>query len=154
MDDENVTLQIWDTAGQERFLSLGNAFYRGADICMLSFDVTRNDTFEALETWRDEFLLHANPADEQNFPFAVLANKVDLTSERSVSSSRAQNWCRHQDGDVTYFETSAKDSTNVSQAFYEMTKKALPYVKQNVTKKAYYPDPSEDLMDGHRKKCC
>jgi GTPase SAR1 family protein len=32
-------LQIWDTAGQERFLSLGRAFYRGADCCVLVFDV-------------------------------------------------------------------------------------------------------------------
>ncbi len=27
--------QIWDTAGQERFQSLGVAFYRGADCCVL-----------------------------------------------------------------------------------------------------------------------
>ena len=31
--------QIWDTAGQERFQSLGVAFYRGADSCVLVFDV-------------------------------------------------------------------------------------------------------------------
>ena len=30
-----MTLQIWDTAGQERFQSLGVAFYRGADCCVL-----------------------------------------------------------------------------------------------------------------------
>ena len=35
VDGTNVTLQIWDTAGQERFQSLGSAFYRGADACML-----------------------------------------------------------------------------------------------------------------------
>ncbi|KAJ8963544.1 hypothetical protein NQ314_005549 [Rhamnusium bicolor] len=28
-------MQIWDTAGQERFQSLGVAFYRGADCCVL-----------------------------------------------------------------------------------------------------------------------
>ena len=31
--------QIWDTAGQERFQSLGVAFYRGADCCVLVYDV-------------------------------------------------------------------------------------------------------------------
>ena len=30
-----TTLQIWDTAGQERFMSLGVAFYRGSDACVL-----------------------------------------------------------------------------------------------------------------------
>ena len=40
VDDKLVTLQIWDTAGQERFQSLGMAFYRGADACMLAYDIT------------------------------------------------------------------------------------------------------------------
>ena len=35
IDEVEVTLQIWDTAGQERFQSLGTAFYRGADACLL-----------------------------------------------------------------------------------------------------------------------
>lgn len=51
--------QIWDTAGQERFQSLGVAFYRGADCCVLVFDVTHPKTFETLDSWRDEFLIQA-----------------------------------------------------------------------------------------------
>jgi Ras-related protein Rab-7A len=50
-------MQIWDTAGQERFQSLGVAFYRGADCCVLVFDVTVPKTFETLDSWRDEFLI-------------------------------------------------------------------------------------------------
>lgn len=49
--------KIWDTAGQERFQSLGVAFYRGADCCVLAYDVTSARSFEALDSWRDEFLL-------------------------------------------------------------------------------------------------
>jgi hypothetical protein len=49
--------QIWDTAGQERFQSLGVAFYRGADCCVLVYDVNSMKTFEDLDTWRDEFLI-------------------------------------------------------------------------------------------------
>ena len=30
-----ITLQIWDTADQEKYQSLGSAFYRGADCCLL-----------------------------------------------------------------------------------------------------------------------
>ena len=39
VEDRLVTMQIWDTAGQERFQSLGVAFYRGADCCVLVYDV-------------------------------------------------------------------------------------------------------------------
>lgn len=49
--------QIWDTAGQERFQSLGVAFYRGADCCVLVYDVNNTKTFEDLDNWRDEFLI-------------------------------------------------------------------------------------------------
>jgi Ras-related protein Rab-11A len=34
-DGKIIKAQIWDTAGQERFQSLGVAFYRGADSCVL-----------------------------------------------------------------------------------------------------------------------
>ena len=49
--------QIWDTAGQERFQSLGVAFYRGADCCVIVYDVNSNKSFENLDHWKDEFLV-------------------------------------------------------------------------------------------------
>jgi Ras-related protein Rab-7A len=68
----NSDLQIWDTAGQERFQSLGVAFYRGADCCVLVYDVNNSKSFEALDSWRDEFLIQANPRDPESFPFVSL----------------------------------------------------------------------------------
>lgn len=46
VDDRLVTMQLWDTAGQERFQSLGVAFYRGADCCILVYDVNSTKSFE------------------------------------------------------------------------------------------------------------
>merc|ERR1712196_728718 len=74
-DQRLVTMQIWDTAGQERFQSLGVAFYRGADACILVFDVTTKKSFDALDTWRDEFLVQASPTNPNDFPFMVIGNK-------------------------------------------------------------------------------
>ena len=37
---ENAITKIWDTAGQEKFRSLGGAFYRGADCCVLVYDIS------------------------------------------------------------------------------------------------------------------
>lgn len=82
VDDRLITMQIWDTAGQERFQSLGVAFYRGADACVLVFDVNVTKTFENLDSWREEFLVQAGPRDPENFPFVVLGNKIDLENER------------------------------------------------------------------------
>lgn len=49
-------IQIWDTAGQERFQSLGVAFYRGADCCVLVYDVNVMKSFDTLDNWHEEFL--------------------------------------------------------------------------------------------------
>mmetsp|Transcript_17476 Transcript_17476/g.49130 ORF Transcript_17476/g.49130 Transcript_17476/m.49130 type:complete len:208 (+) Transcript_17476:75-698(+) len=111
-----VTLQIWDTAGQERFQSLGNSFYRGADCCILVFDVTIMKTFENLENWRSEFLVQANIMDQDKYPFVVLGNKVDMEGQRVVTKSQAMQWCT-QHNNVPFFETSAKNSTAVEDAF-------------------------------------
>uniref|UniRef100_H2ZN47 Ras-related protein Rab-7a n=2 Tax=Ciona savignyi TaxID=51511 RepID=H2ZN47_CIOSA len=123
VDDRLVTMQIWDTAGQERFQSLGVAFYRGADCCVLVYDVTMPNTFKTLDSWRDEFLIQASPRDPENFPFVVIGNKIDLEN-RVVSYKRAQGWC-HSKSDIPYFECSAKDNINVEQAFQTVAKQAL-----------------------------
>ena len=85
-------MQIWDTAGQERFQSLGVAFYRGADSCVLVFDITNIKSFEALGQWKEEFLIQAGPANPEAFPFVVLGNKVDKDpADRRVRCERG--WC-------------------------------------------------------------
>ncbi|VDL71003.1 unnamed protein product [Nippostrongylus brasiliensis] len=124
IDDRTVTLQIWDTAGQERFQSLGVAFYRGADCCVLAFDVTSASSFKSLDSWRDEFLIQACPRDPENFPFVLLGNKVDLESQRAVSAKRAQTWCQSKNN-IPYYEVSAKEAVNVEAAFQAIARDAL-----------------------------
>ncbi|PVU90184.1 hypothetical protein BB561_004995 [Smittium simulii] len=125
VDGKLITLQIWDTAGQERFQSLGVAFYRGADCCVLCFDVNNAKSFENLDNWRDEFLLQSAPRDPDNFPFVVLGNKIDAEdSKRIVSSKRAMAWCQSK-GNIPYFETSAKEGINVDQAFLAISRNAM-----------------------------
>jgi len=123
VDERLVTMQIWDTAGQERFQSLGVAFYRGADSCVLVFDVVQPKTFDNLDSWRDEFLIQAGPSDPDNFPFIVLGNKVDADG-RIVVQKRALAWCQSK-GNIPYFETSAKEAINVEQAFQVIARSAL-----------------------------
>lgn len=86
------TAQLWDTAGQERFQSLGVAYYRGADCCVLVYDVNSAKSFETLDSWRDEFLIQASPHDPENFPFVVLGNKIDVEeNKRQVRRRQRHN---------------------------------------------------------------
>ncbi|GAA0140986.1 small GTPase [Lithospermum erythrorhizon] len=126
IDDRHVTLQVWDTAGQERFQSLGVAFYRGADCCVLVYDVNVTRSFDNLNNWHEEFLKQANPTDPERFPFIMLGNKIDIDggNSRVVSEKKAMEWCASK-GNIPYFETSAKEDYNVDDAFVSVAKTAL-----------------------------
>lgn len=74
------------------------------------YDVNNSKSFEALDSWRDEFLIQASPRDPPNFPFVsvmvwrplgwaqmlmvsqvVLGNKIDVEeSKRVVSKDRVE----------------------------------------------------------------
>lgn len=133
IDDKLVTLQIWDTAGQERFQSLGSAFYRGADCCVLVYDVNVQKTFESLQNWREEFLKQADPGEHETLPFVLLGNKIDTDggSSRVVSQKKALEWCAYR-GNIPYFETSAKEDYNIDEAFLCVAKIALENEHQDI----------------------
>lgn len=123
---QSVTLQIWDTAGQERFQSLGVSFYRGANACVLVYDITDSKSFEDLEMWKDDFLRTAGIPKPEQFPLMVLGNKSDLESRRQVPTSRVTAWVKGlKQPNVPFYETSAKDSVNVEQAFIAVVRAAL-----------------------------
>jgi len=121
IEGQAVTLQIWDTAGQERFQSLGSAFYRGADACILVFDVTQQDSFSHLTSWMEEFTMQAGKRD-----CVLIGNKTDLTEKRQVAAKTAQTWCQKSDHDgIRYYETSAKENSGVEEAFLAVASVAL-----------------------------
>ncbi|RZF40003.1 hypothetical protein LSTR_LSTR002406 [Laodelphax striatellus] len=117
INDETYTMQIWDTAGQERFKSLRTPFYRGTDICMLTFAVDDRTSFKNLTMWKNEFLHYANIKDASTFPFIVVASKADIGADkRVVTESEIKCWCEVNDN-IPYIETSSKDAINVETAF-------------------------------------
>ncbi|GMG19613.1 unnamed protein product [Ambrosiozyma monospora] len=153
IDDRQATMQIWDTAGQERFQSLGVAFYRGSDCCVLVYDVTNTKSFENLQSWRDEFLIQANIKDPDNFPFVVIGNKIDVKeNKRLISSKKAQSLCNSL-GNLPYFETSAKEAVNVEQAFDVVARNALQQ-EESADFNDDYTDAVNIHVDGDNYNSC
>ncbi len=110
-----LKLQLFDTGGQERFQPLRKRYYTGANAVIFVFDITRPSSASAIESkWLDE--VTSTLGDD--FVRVVMANKTDLSSERTVSEYAAQQATERIQG--KYYETSALDGRNVSEAFIEL----------------------------------
>ena len=92
--EESIQLQLWDTAGAERYNSMGSSFYRNSEACILVFDLTNQDSFKNIETWRNEFLNTLNPPDAATYPFILLGNKSDMSNVITVKNEEIEAYCK------------------------------------------------------------
>nr|XP_054748068.1 ras-related protein Rab-34-like [Lytechinus pictus] len=67
-------LQLWDTAGQERFKCIAAAYYRGAHVVVIVFDMKELYTLDHAKRWYQESLLE-NTHDPHIF---LVGTKRDL----------------------------------------------------------------------------
>ena len=60
-------------------------FYRGAHCVFLTYDITRDETFENVLNWLSEVKQHA----DENVRIYLIGNKSELESSREVQFERA-----------------------------------------------------------------
>eukprot|EP00485_Elphidium_margaritaceum_P000184 CAMPEP_0202694834 /NCGR_PEP_ID=MMETSP1385-20130828/8587_1 /ASSEMBLY_ACC=CAM_ASM_000861 /TAXON_ID=933848 /ORGANISM="Elphidium margaritaceum" /LENGTH=213 /DNA_ID=CAMNT_0049350745 /DNA_START=46 /DNA_END=687 /DNA_ORIENTATION=+ len=160
IDDKSITLQLWDTAGQERFQSLGNAFYRGADACILVYDITNEQSFEKIESWRENFINQASPEKVDEFPFLLLGNKSDLAGSRKVNETNAKSYA--QTNNMIFYETSALNGQHIDIAIRNIASNAsqmdsVPFFSAPSLKELDNDDMMEKLDNQTPEKssgCC
>ncbi|ERE66785.1 ras-related protein Rab-43-like protein [Cricetulus griseus] len=110
--DKEIGLQIWDTAGQERFRTITQSYYRSANGAILAYDITKRSTFLSVPHWIEDVRKYAG----SNIVQLLIGNKSDLADFREVPLTEAQSLAEHYDI-LCAIETSAKDSSNVEEAF-------------------------------------
>ena len=116
VDDTVVKLVIWDIAGQDNFAQLRRAYYMNASGAFFVFDTTRPETIERVDEW-----LNALFTVTGKIPLVLLENKVDLESAIEAAMKEAVK----ENHGVPIISTSAKEDTNVEEAFREMTRDIL-----------------------------
>lgn len=114
LDGKTIKLQIWDTAGQERFRTITSSYYRGAHGIIVVYDTTDSETFEHVKTWLHEIDRYAS----ENVNKLLVGNKSDLTTKRQVDMETAKEFAGNLN--IPFLETSAKNATNVEDAFMTM----------------------------------
>ena len=114
VEGKTIKAQIWDTAGQERYRAITSAYYRGAVGALLVYDITKQVTFEHVETWLKELRDHA----DSNIVIMLVGNKSDLQHLRAVQVDAAKEYCEREK--LSFIETSALEATNVETAFQQI----------------------------------
>ena len=59
--NNSIKLLLWDIAGQAKWRDVRHLYYKGAQGCILVFDVTRPGTFESIPSWFTD-LVEISPA--------------------------------------------------------------------------------------------
>ena len=124
VDRSAVKYEIWDTAGQERYYSLIPMYYRGAQVALIVYDITSEESFESAKKWIEE-LKHEKP---QEFMKVLVANKSDLTSQARISTEEGKSLAEREK--ILFYETSAKTGENINKMFTEIAKMLPKEIKQ------------------------
>eukprot|EP00939_MAST-03C_sp_MAST-3C-sp1_P000032 g32.t1 len=116
LDGDTVKLQIWDTAGQERFRTITSSYYRGAQGIIIVYDVTDSESYGNVRQWLHEIDRYASEEVKK----LLVGNKCDLEEKRAVEQEKSTAFAKELG--MLFLETSAKQATNVEQAFMAMAK--------------------------------
>ncbi|THH33892.1 hypothetical protein EUX98_g298 [Antrodiella citrinella] len=145
LEGKTVKLQIWDTAGQERFRTITSSYYRGAHGIIVVYDVTDNDTFTNVKQWLQEIDRYASEGVNK----LLVGNKSDLTSKKVEFADQLT---------IPFLETSAKNATNVEQAFLTMAKQIKDRMGASSTTsgtgKASTITPGQNVQQQQSGGCC
>ncbi|KAK2146722.1 hypothetical protein LSH36_586g01015, partial [Paralvinella palmiformis] len=117
VDGNKAKLAIWDTAGQERFRTLTPSYYRGAQGCILVYDVSSKQSFQKLDNWLGELETFATKHDIVKM---LVGNKIDK-ERREVTRDEGLKFARKHH--MLFIEASAKTREGVQCAFEELVEK-------------------------------
>jgi Ras-related protein Rab-1A len=142
-----------DTGGQEKYNAQNRTYYKRADCCVLVYDVTNKDSFNAIENF---YVKEINNICKENIKVILVGNKTDLKDKRKISNEDGADLATKY---KFYFkETSCELNSNVADAFEtiismthnEMMKNKESYLAEKLDIKIL----KENNEKKFKKKCC
>jgi Ras-related protein Rab-5C len=121
-----IKLHIWDTSGQDRFRSMTNLYYRDAQVAILTYDITNDQSLESLNYWLKEL---NDKVETDNMVLCLAGNKNDVdASERKVPTSKGKAFA--EEHNMIFYETSAKTGEGVKDLFVTIANKVYEQMKK------------------------
>ncbi|KAI0147119.1 P-loop containing nucleoside triphosphate hydrolase protein [Xylariaceae sp. FL1272] len=151
LDGKTVKLQIWDTAGQERFRTITSSYYRGAHGICVVYDVTDMDSFNNVKQWLQEIDRYATEGVNK----LLVGNKSDMSDKKVVEYTVAKEFADSLG--IPFLETSAKNASNVEQAFLTMARQIKERQGNQATansKPGVQVGPGHNVANPNNGGCC
>ncbi|KAH0794964.1 Ras family protein [Histomonas meleagridis] len=154
----NANVQLWDIAGQERFGNMTSVYYREAIGALVVFDVKRSATFDMTKIWKKDIDEKVQTSEGKPIPTLLIGNKIDLitSSDNWPTKKREIEEYAKENNFLDYFETSAKEGTNLDEAIYSL----VNYIVNNNIESENSRDlnPGVDISETSRPQqnntCC
>ena len=122
-----IKLHIWDTSGQDRFRSMTNLYYRDAQVAILTYDVTNEQSLENLNYWLNEL---NDKVEIDNMLLCLAGNKNDVdASEKRIPTHKGKAFA--EEHNMIFFETSAKTGSGVKELFQAIATKEYEKIANN-----------------------
>ena len=146
IEDKKIRLQVWDTAGQERFRNVTKSYFQSSHGLLVVYDITDKESFEKINFWMKNIKENA----PENAKLILVGNKCDLANERQVSYEEGEK--KASNYNIKFFESSAKDGTNVKEFFFYLANEI--YQDEKVKGKDNKKTVQLDSKKKGKKGCC
>ena len=153
VENRKIKAQIWDTAGQERYKAITRAYYKGAKGAFIVYDITRKETFDDVDKWRNELISSCN----QEITVMLIGNKCDLEDQREISKEQGEE--KAKSFGFSFLETSALSGENLEKGFQMLIEEIYQKYKVEQSKNDEFNlnSGAEEIKIGKmnkKKKCC
>ena len=158
---KTLSFEIWDTAGQEKYRSLAKMFFKDAAVALIVYDITSKKSFDEIQNYWMNLVKENGP---KNVIMYIVGNKYDLLEKEAVKEEEAREYAANQN--VSFWFTSAKESTGIDELFKEIGLKYLSpefnnseevvqrKMRKNEVKKVNKEAALQDKNIPAKKGCC
>ena len=114
-----IKIQIWDTAGEERYRVVAKNYFNTSDGFIIMYDITNRESFDSVSNWVEQ-IKESTPNYKKS---VIFGNKSDLNKLRDVQINEGKELAKKHD--FKFFETSAKDGSNLNEGIESLVKDVL-----------------------------
>lgn len=113
IDNKCYTMNIIDTAGQDEMQGITDIAIQDAEAFIITYSITSMMSFSEANKYHEKILQFNNGNPEVKI--VLVGNKCDLNEERAVPKAEGEDLAKRWN--APFFEASAKQNINVSEAF-------------------------------------